>query len=302
MITSYDNCFVGWSLVYCGKVRDMYVPSSPQAQVKGNTVLMVASDRISAFDHILSTEIPDKGKILTQMSLWWFEQLADLVGNHVVSTDVPSAVAGRGIICRRLEMFPVECVVRGYLTGSGRAEYVKTGSVCGIALPAGLAESAQLDSPIFTPARKAEVGEHDENIDFSQMQAIVGGTTAKELKELSLEIYDKAQRIAHEQGIIIADTKFEFGARAKHPTEILIADEVLTPDSSRFWLMDEYEVGKTQPSLDKQLVRNWLLSSASGWDKDSDAKPPALPLEIVEKTRERYIQVYERLTGQEFVS
>jgi phosphoribosylaminoimidazole-succinocarboxamide synthase len=232
------------------------------------------------------------------MSLWWFKQLAGLVPNHIVSTDVPDVVRGRAVICERLDMFPVECVARGYLAGSGLADYDATGSVCGIALPPGLVDGSRLPEPIFTPATKAELGEHDENVDFDHVVATVGAETAEALRDLTLRVYGRAEEIARERGIILADTKFEFGARPD--TGIVLADEVLTPDSSRFWPADQYEPGHAQPSFDKQFVRNWLVSSESGWDRASDTPPPPLPEHIVEQTRARYIEAYEMLTGEAF--
>ncbi|MCW2750676.1 MAG: phosphoribosylaminoimidazolesuccinocarboxamide synthase [Aeromicrobium sp.] len=278
--------------LHSGKVRDLY-------DVADGRLLMVASDRISAFDFVLSPGIPDKGEILTRMSLWWFDQLADLVPNHVVSTDVPERVRGRALICEKLEMFPVECVARGYLTGSGLIDYNATGKVCGVALPPGLTDGSRLEAPIFTPASKAEMGNHDENITFTDVEKLVGKPSAIALRDLTLTIYARAEQIARQRGIILADTKFEFGARADGT--IVLADEVLTPDSSRFWPADAYAPGRPTPqAFDKQYVRNWLLSPASGWDRASDLPPPALPAEIVDKTRERYIQAYERLTGETF--
>jgi phosphoribosylaminoimidazole-succinocarboxamide synthase len=276
--------------LHSGKVRDLYA--------WGDHLLMVASDRISAYDFILEPGIPDKGEILTRMSLWWFEQLAGLVPNHIVSTDVPDVVRGRAVICERLDMFPVECVARGYLAGSGLADYDATGSVCGIALPPGLVDGSRLPEPIFTPATKAELGEHDENVDFDHVVATVGAETAEALRDVTLQVYGRAEEIARERGIILADTKFEFGARPD--TGIVLADEVLTPDSSRFWPADQYEPGHAQPSFDKQFVRNWLVSSESGWDRASDTPPPPLPEHIVEQTRARYIEAYEMLTGEAF--
>ena len=284
----------GWRHVYSGKVRDLYEPTSPHRD--GDVVLVVASDRISAYDHILPTEIPGKGTVLTQLSLWWFEQLASIVPNHVVSLDVPEQVAGRAMVCRRLEMFPVECVARGYLTGSGLVEYRESQTVCGIGLPAGLVDGSRLASPIFTPATKAEVGEHDENVSFAQVAELIGSQDAAALAELTTAIYSKAEGIARERGIILADTKFEFG-RVRPGAQITLADEVLTPDSSRFWPLDLRQPGQSQPSFDKQFVRDWLTSPASGWDKNSNATPPQLPQEVVERTRERYLEAYQRLTG-----
>jgi len=276
--------------LHSGKVRDLYT--------LGDHLLMVASDRISAYDFILEPGIPDKGEILTRMSLWWFEQLAAIVPNHIVSTDVPDVVRGRAVICERLDMFPVECVARGYLAGSGLADYDATGSVCGIALPPGLVDGSRLPEPIFTPATKAEIGEHDENVDFDHVVATVGAETAEALRDLTLQVYGRAEEIARERGIILADTKFEFGARADDT--VVLADEVLTPDSSRFWPADQYEPGHAQPSFDKQFVRNWLVSPESGWDRVSDTPPPPLPEHIVEQTRARYIEAYELLTGEAF--
>jgi phosphoribosylaminoimidazole-succinocarboxamide synthase len=277
--------------LHSGKVRDLY-------DLDGR-LLMVASDRISAFDFVLSPGIPDKGEILTRMSLWWFDQLADLVPNHVVSTEVPERVRGRALICEKLEMFPVECVARGYLTGSGLIDYNATGAVCGVTLPPGLVDGSRLETPIFTPASKAEMGDHDENITFSDVERLVGETSAAALRDLTLQIYARAEEIARQRGIILADTKFEFGTRADGT--IVLADEVLTPDSSRFWPADVYAPGRpTPPAFDKQYVRDWLLSAESGWDRASDLPPPALPSEVVAKTRERYVQAYERLTGDTF--
>ncbi len=282
--------------VHSGKVRDLYrLTEGPYA---GN-YLMVASDRISAFDHILDSTIPDKGVVLTRMSSWWFEQLADLVPHHVLSTDVPAAVAGRAVICRPLEMFPVECVARGYLTGSGLVDYRATGEVCGVALPAGLEDGSRLPAPIFTPATKAAVGEHDENVSYDAVAATIGEDDAARLRDLTLAVYARAERIAHERGIILADTKLEFGL-LPGTSEVVLGDEVLTPDSSRFWPADDWQPGRTQPSYDKQIVRNWLLSPESGWDRSSGDAPPALPAEVVERTRDRYIEAYERLTGERF--
>jgi phosphoribosylaminoimidazole-succinocarboxamide synthase len=255
---------------------------------------MVASDRISAFDHVLASTIPDKGEILTRMSLWWFEQLG--VAHHVVSTDVPAQVKGRAVICAELEMFPVECVARGYLTGSGLVDYLATGEVCAVPLPPGLVDGSRLPEPIFTPASKAAVGDHDENVSYAAVEAVVGSQTAADLRELTLSIYRTAENIARDRGILLADTKFEFGHRTGD-SQIVLADEALTPDSSRFWPADDWEPGRAQASYDKQIVRNWLLSPASGWDKSSDAPPPALPDEVIDRTRSRYVEAYERLTG-----
>ena len=279
----------GYEHVHTGKVRELW--STPE----GN-LLVVASDRISAFDWILPTPIPDKGAILTALSQWWFDQLLDIVPNHVISLDVPVAVAGRAMVCERLSMFPVECVARGYLTGSGLADYRASGAVCGVALPPGLVDGDQLPNPIFTPATKAEFGEHDENVDFEHIASSIGDAAAEELRRLTIAVYAKAHRIALDRGVILADTKFEFGTRADGT--IVLADEVLTPDSSRYWPADRWAPGKAQPSFDKQYVRDWLMSPASGWDRSGTDAPPPLPDDVVEQTRARYIEAYERLTGR----
>ena len=281
--------------IHSGKVRDLYrLVDGPYA----GHLLMVASDRISAFDHVLTPTIPDKGVVLTRMSLWWFEQLEDLVPNHIVSTDVPTEVAGRAVICEPLAMYPVECVARGYLTGSGLVDYRATGEVCGIPLPAGLEDGSRLPEPIFTPATKAALGDHDENVSYDAVVAEVGEDIAARLRDLTMAVYQRAEAIARERGIILADTKLELGARPDGT--MVLADEVLTPDSSRFWPADEWQPGRQQPSYDKQIVRNWLLSEASGWDKASGEAPQPLPPEVVERTRARYIEAYERLTGRTF--
>ena len=282
----------GATHLHSGKVRDLY-------EVPDGNLLMVASDRISAFDFILTPGIPDKGEILTRMSLWWFDQLADLIPNHVVSTTVPERVRGRALIVEKLDMYPVECVARGYLTGSGLLDYRATGEVCGVPLPTGLVDGSRLPEPIFTPATKADMGEHDENVSFEHVTGTVGIESATALRDLTLQIYARAEEIARGRGIILADTKLEFGARPDGT--IVLADEVLTPDSSRFWPADGYGPGRpVPPAYDKQFVRNWLLSAESGWDRASNAQPPPLPAEIVEKTRSRYVQAYERLTGETF--
>jgi phosphoribosylaminoimidazole-succinocarboxamide synthase len=285
----------GTTHVHSGKVRDLY---RIDAGEHAGRLLMVASDRISAYDFVLASTIPDKGEILTRMSLWWFDQLSGLVGNHVVSTDVPAEVAGRAVICEALDMFPVECVARGYLTGSGLADYHRTGEVCGIPLPAGLQDGSRLPEPIFTPATKAALGDHDENVDYEAVVEAVGDDAAAELRMLTMEVYGRAHDLARERGIILADTKLEFGRRPDGTT--ILADEVLTPDSSRFWPADEWQPGRTQPSYDKQIVRNWLTSGESGWDRTSGEAPPPLPDAVVERTRARYVEAYERLTGQTF--
>ncbi len=282
----------GYRHTYSGKVRDLFTTPS-------GDLLFVASDRISAYDWVLPTPIPDKGAILTAMSLWWFEQMTDLVGSHVRSLDVPPGVAGRAMLCRPLAMFPVECVVRGYLTGSGLADYRSTGSVCGVSLPGGLTDGSALPAPIFTPATKAAVGDHDENIDFAAVQEAVGPEDAESLRRLSLAVYARAADLARHRGIILADTKFEFG-RDPASGEILLADEVLTPDSSRFWPAEEWRPGKPQPSFDKQYVRDWLASPDSGWDRGGTQPPPPLPEAVVAGTRERYLAAYRRLTGADW--
>lgn len=285
----------GMRHLHSGKVRDLYEVTSGE---HAGRLLMVASDRLSIFDFVLGTTIPDKGEILTRMSLWWFDQLADLVPHHVVSTDVPEAVRGRAVICERLDMYPVECVARGYLTGSGLLDYQATGEVCGVALPAGLVDGSRLEAPIFTPATKAELGDHDENVSYDAVVATIGEPDAARLRDLTLQVYARAEELARERGILLADTKLEFGRRADGVT--VLGDEVLTPDSSRFWPADDYRPGRTQPSYDKQIVRNWALSAESGWDKASGEAPPPLPPEVVERTRSRYVEAYERLTGERF--
>jgi len=275
----------GWNHLRSGKVRDLYTNAQGQ-------LLIVASDRISAFDYILPTPIPGKGKLLTQLSLFWFEMFADLVPNHLISTDVPEIVKDRAVIVKPLEMFPIECVARGYLTGSGWVEYQQSQSVTDIALPAGLLDGSKLPENIFTPATKAEMGDHDENISFARASAIVGESDAQLLRDLTLQLYSTAHDYAATRGIILADTKFEFGRDSEG--KICLGDEALTPDSSRFWSADSWKPGGSQPSFDKQYVRDWLL--ASGWDRKSP--PPELPLEVVEKTQERYEAAFTLLTGR----
>jgi phosphoribosylaminoimidazole-succinocarboxamide synthase len=277
--------------VHSGKVRDLY-------ELPDGHLLMVASDRVSAYDAVLEPGIPDKGPVLTAMSLWWFDRLVDLVPHHVISTDVPERVRGRAVVCERLEMFPIECVARGYLTGSGLLDYRATGSVCGVPLPTGLVDGSRLPEAVFTPATKAALGEHDENVQFEQVVDTVGADVAHRLRELTLQVYARAEAIARERGILLADTKLEFGRRADGT--IVLADEVLTPDSSRFWPADRWQPGRAQPSYDKQFVRDWLTSPASGWDRHSGAPPPRLPDEVVLLTRQRYVQAYELLTGERF--
>lgn len=247
--------------LHTGKVRDLY-------QNEAGDLVMVASDRMSAYDWVLPTEIPDKGRVLTQLSLWWFDQLRDLAVNHVIGTDVPEGApadwAGRTLVCKSLRMVPVECVARGYLTGSGLAEYQQSRTVCGLALPEGLVDGSELPAPIFTPAAKAEVGEHDENVSYEEVARQVGAETAAQLRQATLAVYSRARDIARDRGIILADTKFEFGFDGD---TLVLADEVLTPDSSRFWPADTWQPGRAQPSYDKQFVRDWLTSPASGWDR-----------------------------------
>lgn len=275
----------GWNHLRTGKVRDLYTNESGQ-------LLMVTSDRISAFDWVLPTTIPTKGAVLTQLSLFWFEKLNHIVPNHIVSTDVPAEVRGRAVIVRPLTMFPIECVARGYLTGSGWSEYKKTKSVCGIPLPDGLLDGSQLPDNIFTPATKAEVGDHDINISFEQALDTVPRT--RELRDLTLALYGAAADFAKTRGIILADTKFEFGTDENGI--ITLGDEALTPDSSRFWDAATWQPGGAQPSFDKQFVRDYLVES--GWDRESP--PPQLPEDVVEKTAQRYRDAYLRLTGQPF--
>jgi phosphoribosylaminoimidazole-succinocarboxamide synthase len=277
---------VGWEHVYSGKVRDLY--SSP---ARPGVVLMVASDRVSAFDHVLSPGIPGKGELLTRLSLWWFEQLRD-IPNHLVAGEIPAEVAGRAMLAKTLDMYPIECVVRGYLSGSGWAEYRETQQVCGVQLPAGLSDGDRLPEPIYTPAWKAPMGEHDENITFERTVELVGLEAATALRERSLEVFGRASAIAEARGVILADTKFEFGADPV-TGELTLADEVLTSDSSRYWDAAEYEAGRRGLSFDKQIVRDWL---AAHWDKTGT--PPELPQEIVEQTAARYRELIERLTGQ----
>ena len=277
-----------------GKVRDIYD--------LGDSLLLVASDRISAFDYVLEDEIPDKGRVLTQISVFWFNLLSDVVQNHLISTDVadlPEKFApyadylqGRIMLVKKAEMFPVECIVRGYITGSGLKEYQQLGSVCGIELPDGLQNSQKLPAAIFTPSTKAEIGDHDENISFERAVEILGNEDAEALRSASLDIYTKARDHAASKGIIIADTKFEFGII---DGKLTLADEVLTPDSSRFWPAEDYQVGQEQPSFDKQIVRNWL---SANWDKTGT--PPKLPQDIINQTRAKYIEAYEKITGEKF--
>jgi phosphoribosylaminoimidazole-succinocarboxamide synthase len=280
----------GHRLLASGKVREIY-------EWGDDRLLLVASDRISTYDVVHPTPIPGKGQVLTGLSVFWFERTRGIVPNHLVSyTDVPEEVRGRALLVEKLEMFPVECVVRGYITGSGWKDYQRTGAVCGIELPAGLRESDQLPEPIFTPATKAEVGDHDENIDFDRAAEVLGDRTAlEELRRVSIELYRFAADHARDRGIILADTKFEFG-RDDESGRIVVGDEVLTPDSSRFWPADGYAPGRGQPSFDKQYVRDW--ASGSGWDKTPPA--PALPDDVIERTGALYRSAYERITGEPF--
>jgi phosphoribosylaminoimidazole-succinocarboxamide synthase len=278
-----------------GKVRELYA-------VDDDLLLLVATDRISAFDHVLASPIPDKGRVLTAMSVFWFELLAGAVDNHLVSVDdprIPPELRGRAMLVRRLSMFPVECVARGYLAGSGLSDYRRTGAVCGVPLPGGLVDGSRLPEPIFTPATKAEIGAHDENVSMAQVAEVVGSERAEQLRATTLAIYRRAAEHAESRGVILADTKVEFGV---DPTggELVLGDEVLTPDSSRFWPADRYHPGHPQPSFDKQFVRDWLTSTASGWDRSAGQAPPPLPADVVAATRDRYLQAYERITGRSF--
>ncbi|GAA1457383.1 phosphoribosylaminoimidazolesuccinocarboxamide synthase [Williamsia maris] len=279
--------------VASGKVRELYA-------VDDETLLMVSSDRISAYDHILSTPIPDKGRVLTAMTFFWFDALG--VPNHLAGGPsderIPADLVGRSMVVRRLPMLPVECVARGYLTGSGLLDYQASGAVCGIALPDGLGEASQLPEPIFTPASKADLGDHDENIDYDTVVGKVGADVADAARAATLEIYSRGAELAAERGIILADTKFEFGTAADGT--LVLADEVMTPDSSRYWDAQTYRPGEVQPSFDKQIVRNWLNGPDSGWDRRADGPPPPLPADIAERTRARYIEAYERISGLSF--
>lgn len=279
--------------VASGKVRDIY-------EVDDETLLLVTSDRISAYDFVLDTPIPDKGRILTAASFFWFDELG--VPNHLAGGPederIPADLVGRSMVVRKLPMVQVECVARGYLTGSGLADYRETGAVCGVRLPAGLTEADRLPKPIFTPATKAALGDHDENVSFEQVAADVGDDLARTLRDLTLDIYSRGADLARERGIILADTKFEFG-RA-HDGSLVLADEVLTPDSSRYWEAASWTPGQVQPSFDKQIVRNWLTSAESGWDRHGEAPPPPLPADVVDRTRARYIEAYERISGLSF--
>ncbi|MGA3152140.1 MAG: phosphoribosylaminoimidazolesuccinocarboxamide synthase [Streptosporangiaceae bacterium] len=274
--------------IYSGKVRELY-------QAGEGTLLLVATDRISAFDYVLETPIPDKGRILTQLSLWWFERLADLVPNHLIDAPVPAEFEGRAMACRPLRMVPVECVARGYLTGSGLADYRRDGMVGGVGLPAGLTDGSRLPEPLFDPDTKAPQGQHDENISPAEVAELVGPGAAEELAQITLAVYRRGAELAAGGGIIVADTKIELGF--DDDGLLRLADEVLTPDSSRFWPADAWQPGRSQPSFDKQYVRDWLTSPESGWDRYGQEPPPPLPAHVVERTRSTYIEAYERITG-----
>lgn len=288
----------GWKHLSSGKVREIYVPADGAV----DRYLMVTSDRISAYDFVMPTPIPGKGAVLNQMAIWWMGELADIVPNHLLRDEggalvpVPAEVAGRAVVCKALEMVPIECVVRGYLTGSGLVEYRASGTVCGLPLPEGLTEASRLETPIFTPAAKAEVGEHDENVSFERVVEMVGEDLASRLREVSIALYSRAAEIAAAKGIILADTKFEFGID-RATGDLVLGDEILTPDSSRFWPADEWTPGRVTPSFDKQYLRDWLTSPASGWDKSSGIPAPELPDEVVAATRDRYVEAFRRLTG-----
>lgn len=279
--------------VYSGKVRDLY--STPDGRL-----LFIASDRISAYDWVLPSLIPDKGRILTQLSLWWFDRLTDIVPNHVTTAAVPESVRGRAMVCEPLEMFPVECVARGYLSGSGLKDYQATGRIGGNGLPPGLVDGSLLPKPLFTPATKAALGEHDVNITYDEVIVMLGQEEAQELKRLTMAIYERAALMAADVGLILADTKFEFGIAqsGKHRGSIVLGDEVLTPDSSRYWDADLWQPGGSQPSFDKQFVRDWLMSPEAQWNRVDP--PPALPEAVIEQTRAKYIDAYERITGERF--
>ncbi|WP_147068450.1 phosphoribosylaminoimidazolesuccinocarboxamide synthase [Terrabacter aerolatus] len=290
----------GYTHVYSGKVRDLYAPLDAEGRPDEERLLLVASNRLSAYDWMMSPEIPDKGAVLTRLSLWWFDQLADLVPNHVVSTDVPDAVAGRGVLVRRLDMLKVEAIARAYLTGGGLEEYREKGSVSGVVLPEGLVDGSRLPEPVFTPTTKAPVGEHDLPMAPDEVEAELGVEVAAEVSRLTRAILARGNEIAAERGILIADTKVEFGLSPDGTGGLVLADEVLTPDSSRFWPAEQWEPGHPQPSYDKQFVRDWLTSSEYGWDRKAGGPPPELPGHVVEQTRAKYVEAYERLTGETF--
>lgn len=274
-------------LLHQGKVRDVYGD--------GGDIVLVASDRVSVYDVILPTPIPDKGAVLTQISLWWFRQVADLVPNHVISEDVPAEFAGRAIRCQRVDIIPVECIARGYLAGLGLASYRESGSVSGVALPDGLLEGSRLPEPVFTPSTKADQGEHDEFMTYEDVEALAGVETAAELKRLTLAIYGRGAEIARERGVIVADTKLEFGRDSSGG--LVLADEVLTPDSSRFWAVEDWEPGRAQHAFDKQYVRDWS-STLTEWNRT--APGPEIPADVVAETRARYVDIYERITGEKW--
>jgi phosphoribosylaminoimidazole-succinocarboxamide synthase len=297
-VTSAPLDLPGYAHVHSGKVRDLYAPlDEATGEPRADRLLLVASDRISAYDFVLETPIPDKGEVLTRLSLWWFAQLEDLVPNHVVSADVPDAVRGRGVLVERLEMLPVECVARAYLTGGGLDEYTATGAVSGIRLPPGLVDGDRLPASIFTPSTKAPVGQHDEPIPYAVVEDQLGPDLAARVRDRTVAILGRGNEVAAARGILLADTKVEFGLRGG---DVVLADEVLTPDSSRFWPADQWEPGHPQPSFDKQYVRDWLTSPASGWSRSSGEVPPPLPEDVVARTRAKYVEAYERLTGETF--
>jgi phosphoribosylaminoimidazole-succinocarboxamide synthase len=274
--------------IYSGKVRELY-------ETDNGALLLVATDRISAFDYVLDTPIPDKGKILTQLSAWWFDRLTDIVPNHLVDAPIPAEFASRAVACRPLSMVPVECVARGYLAGTGLADYRKDGTLAGIGLPAGLTDGARLPEPIFDPDTKAPQGQHDENLTKADLVALVGAETAAELERITLAVYRRGADLAAERGIIVADTKIELGFDSGGV--LRLGDEVLTPDSSRFWPAESWQPGRSQVSFDKQFVRDWLTSPASGWNRHTGEPPPPLPPDVVEETRRTYVTAFERITG-----
>jgi len=290
----------GYQHVYSGKVRDLYAPVDSQGEPDPDRLLLVASNRLSAYDWMMTPEIPDKGEVLTRLSLWWFDQLSDLVPNHVLSTDVPATVAGRAVLVRKLEMLKVEAIARAYLTGGGLEEYHAKGSVSGIPLPDGLVDGSRLPEPVFTPTTKAPLGEHDLPMTLAEVEAELGVEVATEVSRLTRAILARGNEVAAQRGILIADTKVEFGLAPDGSGGLVLADEVLTPDSSRFWPADQWEPGHPQPSYDKQFVRDWLTSPESGWDRSSGEAPPELPPNVVEQTRAKYLEAYERLTGERF--
>lgn len=282
-------------------MRDLYAPLDDAGRPRDDLLLLVASDRISAFDHVLHAPIPDKGAVLTQLSLWWFDRLAPLVPHHVISLDVPAEVAGRAVVVRRLEMVPVECIARAYLTGGGLEEYARLGSVSGVTLPEGLVDGDRLGEPVFTPTTKAPMGQHDLPMTEVDVVELVGDEVAAQADDLTRRILSLGNEIAAPRGILIADTKVEFGVdRSSGSPRLVLADEVLTPDSSRFWPADQWEPGHPQVSFDKQFVREWLTSPESGWDRSSGTPPPPLPDDVIERTRAKYVEAYEQLTGRRF--